>query len=119
MATRRWIRLDVAWEESEWLDVLDGEARGCWPRLLCLVKRDGVKGRTKRPSLRVLARRWSVPMQAIEAMEEAALEGTEDNPPALELEGGDWIVTGWDRYQDDPTAAERKQRQRDQGGPSR
>ena len=113
MSTRRWIRLDVGWEDSEWLHNLDGDAAGCWPRLLCLVKRDGVRGRLRRPSnLRVLAHQWRVPVETVEAMEQAALEGADDNPPALELDDGNWVVTAWARYQEDPTAKERMRRMR-------
>jgi hypothetical protein len=105
---RRWIRLDTTWEDSEWLDALDGTAAGCWPRLLCMVKRDGAAGRCKRPALAVLARRWRVPVEAIEALERAALEDD-----ALRIEDGEWVVTAWDAYQRaDPTAAERMRRYR-------
>jgi len=107
--TRRWIRLDATWEDSEWLDALDGTAAGCWPRLLCWVKRDGIKGRCKRPTHAVLARRWRVPQEAVAALEAAAIEDG-----ALKIEGGDWVVTGWTEYQDvDPTTNERSKRYRE------
>lgn len=107
-APRRWIRLDVSWEDSAWLDELTGTAAGCWPRLLCLVKRDGIQGRCKRPNLRTIARRWRVPMKAVTTLEEAAVRDG-----ALRIEDGDWVVVNWAKYQTvDQTAAERKRRQR-------
>ena len=104
MAQRRWIRLDVGWEDSEWLDALDGAAAGCWPRLLCWVKREGVGGRCKRPSPGVLARRWRVTRDIVTCLEDAAIEDE-----ALVIEGDEWIVTNWDEYQNvDATATERQ-----------
>lgn len=103
MTTRRWIRLDATWEDSEWLDDLPGVSAGCWPRLLCLVKLAGIGGRLKRPSLKALARRWRVEVADIAALEDAAI-----NDGALLVEEGDWVLTGWDEYQQpDRTAAER------------
>lgn len=108
-APRRWIRLDAEWEESGWLDSLSGEAAGCWPRLLCWVKLRGSHGRSRRPAVTTLARRWRVSPKAVEELEAAAtLDG------ALRIEDGDWVLPNWPKYQDiDSTAAERKRRQRD------
>jgi len=109
VAGKRWLRLDVAWEDSEWLDDIDGTASGSWPRILSLVKRDGVGGRCKRPSLKVMARKWRVPVGSIEELEEAAIKDG-----ALVVEDGDWVVMNWEEYQGaDSTAAARKKRQRD------
>jgi len=109
VAGKRWLRLDVAWEDSEWLDDIDGTASGSWPRILSLVKRDGVGGRCKRPSLKVMARKWRVPVESIKELEEAAVKDG-----ALVVDGGDWIVVKWEEYQGaDSTAAARKKRQRD------
>lgn len=108
MAATRWIRLDVGWEDSAWLDALDGISAGCWPRLLCWVKRDGIRGRVKRPSLDVAARRWRVPPSAIAGLEAAAI-----NASALVVDGDDWVVVEWARYQEhDGTSAERSKRYR-------
>lgn len=106
---RRWIRLDATWEDSEWLDALDGTAAGCWPRILCMMKRDGIGGRCRRPAPAVLARRWRVPVEAVVALEAAAIADG-----ALAIEDDEWICTGWADYQDvDPTAAQRKRRERE------
>lgn len=108
MRSRRWIRLDVTWEDSPWLDVLDGTTAGCWPRLLCLVKRDGVNGRCKRPNPSVLARRWRVTRDIVTALEAAAIADG-----ALVVEDGEYAVVNWSKYQAiDPTATDRKRRQR-------
>lgn len=112
MATSRWIRLDADWEDSPWLDALSGEAAGCWPRILCLVKRSGVKGRLRAPDHGVLARRWRVSRESVGELVDAA---TADG--ALILTDGDWLITGWSTYQD-PTARERKQRERERKHPS-
>lgn len=105
---RRWIRLDVSWEDSVWLDALSGAAAGCWPRLLCTVKRDGSGGRCKRLAPTVTARRWRVKREDVAELEAAAIADG-----ALRVDGGDWIVTNWAEYQDaDPTAAVRQRRKR-------
>lgn len=109
---RRWIRLDVLWEESEWLHELDGTASGCWPRLLCMVKRDGVAGECRRPSTRRLSEMWRVPATAIQSLESAAIVAG-----ALKIEDGGWVVVKWAEYQDyDPTNAERQRRFRAKHG---
>lgn len=106
--TRRWIRLDVDWEKSAWLDALPGQAAGCWPRLLCWVKQSGKGGRCKAPDSRVLARHWRVARQAVDELIEAAIKDG-----ALEASNGEFVVVNWAQYQEpDPTAAERKRRQR-------
>jgi hypothetical protein len=105
--TRRWIRLDVGWEDS-WLEDLSGAAAGCWPRLLCWVKRDGVRGKCKRPRTETLARRWRVQPADVLELERAAQQDG-----ALVMHNDHWTVVNWEEYQGDPTAAERKRRERD------
>lgn len=107
-APRRWLRLDMDWEDSPWLDALDGTAAGCWPRVLCLMKRTGVNGVCKRPDIGVLARRWRVDASAINTLVGAAVQHG-----ALVIDEETWTVTGWEKYQNpDVTAAERKRAQR-------
>ena len=108
MAKRRWIRLDADWDESEWIDGLDGAVAGLWPRLLCWVKIRGTGGRCRRPSRSVLARRWRVPVEHVAALETAAIEDG-----AIHIDDGDIVVENWAKYQEpDTTAAARKRRQR-------
>lgn len=105
---RRWLRLDMDWEDSPWLDALDGTSAGCWPRVLCWVKRSGSAGRCRRPDTGVLARRWRVSVEAVDSLLAAALlDG------ALRIEADEWVLVNWAAYQEvDSTAAERKRRQR-------
>ena len=107
--TSRWIRLDVEWDESGWIDALDGQAAGCWPRLLCWVKLRGKKGQCKIPDRGTLARRWRVTRQAVVELMDAALQNG-----ALRIDGELLIVVNWGEYQEpDSTASERKARQRE------
>ena len=107
--TSRWIRLDVEWDESGWIDALDGQAAGCWPRLLCWVKLRGKKGQCKIPDRGTLARRWRVTRQAVVELMDAALQNG-----ALRIDGELLIVVNWEEYQEpDSTASERKARQRE------
>lgn len=107
-APRRWIRLDVDWEDSPWLDALDGIAAGYWPRILCLMKRSGVGGAMRSPDLGVLARRWRVPIEALAALVAAA----EADGALVATETG-WAIPKWDDYQKpDLTAADRMKRYR-------
>ncbi len=104
----RWIRLDVDWEDSAWLDALPGVVSGCWPRLLCHVKRTGVRGRCRRPDHTVIARRWNVTRDIVTELEQAALADD-----ALRIESGEWVVANWETYQlYDETGAERQRRRR-------
>jgi hypothetical protein len=106
---RRWIRLDVTWEESDWLQDLDRATAACWPRLLCMVKRDGVRGECRRPSTRRLMTLWD-----ISAAQIASLEAAAQNDGALAIEDGQWRVLNWDKYQEiDPTNSERQRRWRE------
>ena len=74
-----------------------------------MIKRDGVRGQCKAPSLRVLASKWRVAVTEVEelidaAVDDGALEVTEDD---------EWIVTGWDKYQgDDSKERTRKWREK-------
>ncbi len=106
--TRRWLRLDAEWDESEWLDGLSGEAIGCWPRLLSWVKLRGRRGRCTAPSPSVLARRWKVKVESVQELIEASRRDG-----AVTIEGGELVVNNWPKYQEpDLTAADRKRRQR-------
>ncbi len=103
---RRFVRLFVGWDESEWLYAISGHACNCWPRLLCWVKRNGVAGRCKSAAPAVLAGRWKVDFADVVELLGAALEHG-----AVIAEGGDWIVPNWSVYQEaDSTAAERQRK---------
>ena len=107
-APRRWIRLDLGWQESEWLDAIDGHASGCWPRLLCYVKQTGTGGRCKAGKPAVLARLWKVESGDVERLLSAAYEHG-----SVVLEDGTWTLPMWATYQEpDRTSAERQRRYR-------
>ncbi len=110
-APRRWIRLDMDWDDSEWLLELDGYSASLWPRVLCWIKKSGIKGRCRAPSLKVLAARWKVSQTTVAKLVDAAVEDG-----ALVIQKDEWVVANWDRYQEpDPTANVRKARQRAKG----
>ena len=110
-APRRWIRLDVGWNESDWLAELSVGARLAWVLLLGAVKRDGVGGQLKTPTTKWAARTWAIPESDVAEMLAAA-----SKHGALGVEGGAWTVFGWEKYQKpDRTAADRMRRLRRNG----
>lgn len=72
------------------------------------MKRSGVGGAMKAPDVGVLARRWRVPREAVEALLAAA-----QADGALVVHANGWALPGWDEYQKpDATAAERMRKHR-------
>lgn len=105
---RRWIRLEAAWQESEWLAVLPGHVALCWPALLCYVKTRGIHGCCKQPSLRVLSQLWRVDLANVERLIDAAVAHG-----AIEVDGENWKIAKWPKYNpQDATAAGRAKRYR-------
>jgi hypothetical protein len=101
----RWIRLEVAFDES-WLFALSPGSQHAWIKLLCTAKRDGVRGVMKVLSAKVGARKWSVGEEDVEKMYRAAIEDG-----ALVIEGEEMRVCNWLKYQPlDRTAAQRQAR---------
>ncbi len=98
----RWIRLDVTWDQSEWLEELPPSSQLAWVKLLCYVKAFGVAGSVKKPSPASLARKWDLSRSSIEAMLAASFKNG-----AAVLEGSDLLITGWSFRQMDPKAAAR------------
>lgn len=73
-----------------------------------MVKRAGVSGSVKALDLGVLARRWRVPSESIQALVDAAIADG-----AIMVEDGVWTLANWDVYQKpDLTAASRQRRYR-------
>ncbi len=104
----RWIRLDVAFDDSPWIFMLGPEAKLSWIMLLCHVKAQGVSGRCKALDYRVAAKKWGVSVDAVQSLIDAGLE-----EGAIAIEDDCWVVTAWAKYQEnDATSRERKQRQR-------
>lgn len=110
MASKRWIRVDVNWDESEWIADLEPAAQLAWVKLLAYVKTNGIRGHVRAPKERIFARLTAIPIDSVRAMLEAAREDG-----ALSDEGEDWVVTNWSKYQEpDKTAAVRQRRRRAQ-----
>lgn len=103
----------MGWEQSDWLAELSTGAKLGWVLLLGYVKSAGVRGEVKALSVRGAARRWGVGPSEIHELLDAATEGDD---PALHVEDGVWTIPNWDDYQKpDPTAVERKRRERGHG----
>lgn len=104
----RWIRLDSCFDDG-WLFSLSPGSQLAWVKLLCTVKRDGVKGRMKALNPVVSARRWGIGEEDIAKMFHA---GVEDG--AIEIVNGEWVITNWAKFQEtDYTATERQRRRRE------
>lgn len=109
-APRRWFRVDVTWSSSAWLVVLRPGARLGWIELLGYVKSHGVGGRVKALPPEAAAKRWGIPVRDVQQMLEAAVQ----NGALRVTDDGDWVITGWQKYQEtDNTAAERMKRHRE------
>jgi hypothetical protein len=106
-SSQRWLRLNLEWQLSGWLDALDGHAANCWPPLLCWIKLHGRDGRCRRPPLPLLARSWKVDVADIERLETAALQDG-----ALVLEGADWVLANWAKYNPPDPSIERRRRRK-------
>lgn len=106
-APRRWIRLDVGWDRSDWLADLPPGSRLAWVLLLGYVKTVGVAGSVKAMSSRGAARDWNIPEAEFCLMMEAAIRDGAVLKPNPET----WEIAHWDRYQQDG-AAERQRRHR-------
>ena len=98
----RWIRLDVTWSQSEWLENLPPASQLAWVKLLCFVKSSGVAGSVKRPSNAYLARIWGLSRSSVEVMLAAA-----SHDGAVVFDGADIVITGWGVRQIDVKAAVR------------
>ena len=106
-APRRWIRLDVGWEKSDWLAELPAGARLAWILLLGYTKTVGVAGSVKAMTAKGAARDWAI----TEADFLTMLQAAKAHGAVSEPEEQTWVITGWDRYQQDG-AAERQRRHR-------
>jgi hypothetical protein len=105
--SRRWIRLDTTWSQSEWLADLEPEHKLVWVELLCYAKAHGTDGRVK-ASNAALRHVTGVTRYAVDKLVTAAIEHG-----ALEMEDGLWVITGWKAYQGDATGATRQKRYRE------
>lgn len=105
--SRRWLRLDAQWDDTEWVMMMPPLAQLAWVKLLCYVKRDGRGGVAYGLASKVAAKKWDIPVRSVEEMLTAA-----QRDGALRV-NEKWEVTKWNEYQEvDQTAAARKRRQR-------
>jgi hypothetical protein len=110
-AGRQWIRLDVDFEDSDWLVDLDPLAQFAWVKFCCRVKAEGANGRWRKRSVTALRRRLALPEAAVAEMLAAATAG---DSPALEEQDGEWVVGSWEKYYPtDRTNADRQRRYRE------
>ena len=105
----RWIRLDTTWDQSEWMEDLTPAQRLVWVGLLCYCKAHGHDGQVRRLAPGIFASRYvtGVTRNDVTVLEEAAITGG-----ALAIQDGEWVITGWMRYQGDPSASDRMKRYR-------
>ena len=107
-ADSRWLRLNVDWDDSEWVNDLEPLGQLAWIKLMCHVKRDGHAGRVRALSTIVASRKWNIPKGAIEEMLSLA-----EACGALAIEGEAWVLLNWNKYQGDSTNSERQKRYRE------
>jgi hypothetical protein len=105
-APRRWIRLDIGWEKSDWVADLTPASKLCWILLLGYVKAFGVCGSVRAMTHKGAAREFGVSESDFTAMLSA---GVADG--AIEATDKSWSILGWDFYQNEGNA-ERQRRYR-------
>jgi hypothetical protein len=104
--SRRWVRVDTTWSQSEWLAELHPECRLVWIELLCYAKAHGTDGRVK-ASYVALERVTGVTRYRVQELVTAAT-----THGSLVEDGGEWVIAEWKTYQGDPTGKERVRRHR-------
>lgn len=102
-----WFKLDCGWWLSEWIVPLSEGAQLSWTRLIEYTKEKGSRGTVKAISPLVASRIWMVSQDSAAEMISAAI-----NEGALTVDDGGWTLVNWDKYQSDPTAAERQAKSR-------
>src|SRR5690606_26462450 len=70
--SRKWLRLDAQWDDTEWVMMLGPLSQLAWIKLLCYVKRDGRAGEVYALTPKAAAKKWDLPVPAVEAMLRAA-----------------------------------------------
>lgn len=105
--SRRWLRLDAQWDDSEWIITLEPLAQLAWVKLLCYAKRDGRKGTVSALADIAAAKKWNIPVASIRRML-AAAQGDGALVVIQKERRTQWVVANWSEYQEpDPTAAKR------------
>jgi hypothetical protein len=101
----RWFRVNTTWSQSEWIAVLPPAARLAWIEVLSHVKAHGYDGRVRAVAPVVFARMVGIDLADVRQLLDAA-----QADGALEVQDGDWVITGWKAHQGDPTGKERLRR---------
>lgn len=107
MPCGRYIKLDVAWTSTDWVNMLSMGGQLAWVKLLCYCREAGVKGVVKYMSPRTAHDKWKIPARYIEEMYKAAIEDK-----SIEIDENSIKIVNWEKYQD--SSAVRVQRWRDQ-----
>ncbi|MGV3613865.1 MAG: hypothetical protein ACO1SV_00900 [Fimbriimonas sp.] len=91
----RWVRLNVDWAMTKWLEGLPWPQRAVWPLLLCHVKVHGNgRGWCKEMSATAFARMHDLPLAEASAFLEAAVAAG-----ALLADAEGWRIAQWETYQ--------------------
>jgi hypothetical protein len=105
MAARSiWFRLDVDFDDSDWIVGLSESGQLAWVKFLAYVKREGRKGVIRVISVDRLASKFSMKPLGVKDMLAAAIDDG-----AIKIVDGQWHVVNWAIYQPmDYTAAKRQ-----------
>lgn len=115
MPDNRYMKLNLAWSDSEWVSGMSEGGRLCWIYLIGYCKSFGLNGRVKSVSESTFARKHDVSENSIrECLNAAIVHG------AVRVKVDTWVFDKWAKHQGDETGAERqrrfKQRQKGNGG---
>lgn len=103
------MRLNIDFDDSDWVDSLSAESQLAWIKLLCHAKRDGSRGKVRVLGSTRAASKWKVKPKSVTDMIAAAIADG-----ALVIENDTWIVTKWAVYQpEDPNNVERQRKFRE------
>lgn len=92
MASKRWIRVDVDWDDSEWLFFGSALVSLAWVRLLCFVAKRGSAGACRADET-ALVGDGKIPLAKFREMIDLAQHAGD-----LSVRNGLWIVADWDRF---------------------
>jgi len=90
----RWFRRNVDMMDSGWLAALPWASRAVWGEILAYVAGLSPSGRCRAPIAKRFAGGRDIPVENVEECIAAAVADG-----ALLIEGGDWIITNWAKYQ--------------------
>jgi hypothetical protein len=103
---RRWVRVDVTYEDRAWLSPLPGNVRRLFPSFIIYLKKNGVRGGAERLDAMTMGRKLDCTVEEWSAFINAAIA----SGAVVIDDHGDWLYTGWEDEQEIST--ERVQRHR-------